>query len=163
MNAESMERFESAVTAGLPKDGPPHRGAAAATRGGIPCGLRADGRGLRQSVKALEARLAINMDTGTVLTATDHAPWLSGRRPRSIRSSGTDTASCSRWTVGARPSLMSSTASPTSSSTSLGDPTREGAWHRRGLVMGDVQSGKTGTYTGLICKAADAGSASSSC
>ena len=28
---------------------------------------------------------------------------------------------------------------------------------RRGLVIGDVQSGKTATYTGLICKAADAG------
>lgn len=37
------------------------------------------------------------------------------------------------------------------------DPLREGAWDRRGLVMGNVQSGKTGTYTGLICKAADAG------
>ena len=28
---------------------------------------------------------------------------------------------------------------------------------RRGLVIGDVQSGKTATYSGLICKAADAG------
>lgn len=28
---------------------------------------------------------------------------------------------------------------------------------RRGLVIGDVQSGKTATYGGLICKAADAG------
>ena len=28
---------------------------------------------------------------------------------------------------------------------------------RRGLVIGDVQSGKTSTYIGLICKAADAG------
>lgn len=28
---------------------------------------------------------------------------------------------------------------------------------RRGLVIGDVQSGKTATYAGLICKAADAG------
>ena len=37
------------------------------------------------------------------------------------------------------------------------DPSREGAWDRRGLVMGNVQSGKTATYTGLICKAADAG------
>lgn len=37
------------------------------------------------------------------------------------------------------------------------DPRREGAWDRRGLVMGNVQSGKTATYTGLICKAADAG------
>lgn len=37
------------------------------------------------------------------------------------------------------------------------DPQRDGAWDRRGLVMGNVQSGKTATYTGLICKAADAG------
>lgn len=39
----------------------------------------------------------------------------------------------------------------------LEDPARNGPWDRRGLVMGDVQSGKTGTYIGLICKAADAG------
>ncbi|MBI5138087.1 MAG: Z1 domain-containing protein [Nitrospirae bacterium] len=39
----------------------------------------------------------------------------------------------------------------------LEDPTRQGAWDRRGLVVGHVQSGKTGSYTGLICKAADAG------
>lgn len=37
------------------------------------------------------------------------------------------------------------------------DPLRPGAWDRRGLVVGHVQSGKTGNYTGLICKAADAG------
>lgn len=39
----------------------------------------------------------------------------------------------------------------------LEDPTRQGRWDRRGLVVGDVQSGKTANYTGLICKAADAG------
>ena len=39
----------------------------------------------------------------------------------------------------------------------LEDPLREGCWDRRGLVVGHVQSGKTGNYTGLICKAADAG------
>ena len=39
----------------------------------------------------------------------------------------------------------------------LEDPLREGAWDRRGMVVGHVQSGKTGNYTGLICKAADAG------
>ncbi len=37
------------------------------------------------------------------------------------------------------------------------DPTREGGWDRRGLVVGHVQSGKTANYAGLICKAADAG------
>lgn len=39
----------------------------------------------------------------------------------------------------------------------LEDPRREGAWDRRGLVVGHVQSGKTANYIGLICKAADAG------
>lgn len=41
----------------------------------------------------------------------------------------------------------------------LGDPNDEfeGKRLRRGLIIGDVQSGKTATYSGLICKAADAG------
>lgn len=38
-----------------------------------------------------------------------------------------------------------------------GDPTIEGRWNRRGLVMGNVQSGKTQNYLGLINKAIDAG------
>jgi hypothetical protein len=37
------------------------------------------------------------------------------------------------------------------------DPTASGSWDRRGLVMGNVQSGKTQHYIGLIAKAADAG------
>ena len=36
-------------------------------------------------------------------------------------------------------------------------PARSGSWDRRGLVVGHVQSGKTANYSGLICKAADAG------
>lgn len=39
----------------------------------------------------------------------------------------------------------------------LEDPLRPDTWDRRGLVVGHVQSGKTANYTGLICKAADAG------
>jgi len=38
-----------------------------------------------------------------------------------------------------------------------GDPQREGPWFVRGLVMGDVQSGKTASYSALINRAADAG------
>ena len=38
----------------------------------------------------------------------------------------------------------------------LEDPNRQGSWSRRGLVVGHVQSGKTASYTGLVCKAADA-------
>lgn len=39
----------------------------------------------------------------------------------------------------------------------LTNPQQEGSWDRRGMVVGSVQSGKTANYTGLICKAADAG------
>lgn len=39
----------------------------------------------------------------------------------------------------------------------LEDPRRLGAWDRRGLVVGSVQSGKTGNFLGLACKALDAG------
>jgi hypothetical protein len=36
-------------------------------------------------------------------------------------------------------------------------PDRAGAWDRRGMVVGHVQSGKTANYVGIISKAADAG------
>ena len=39
----------------------------------------------------------------------------------------------------------------------LQNPARPGQWDRRGMVVGHVQSGKTANYTGLVCKAADAG------
>lgn len=39
----------------------------------------------------------------------------------------------------------------------LGDPERDMKYKRRGLIIGDVQSGKTANYTGLICKAVDSG------
>ena len=39
----------------------------------------------------------------------------------------------------------------------LGDPSRDVSYKRRGLIIGDVQSGKTSNYTGLICKGVDAG------
>jgi hypothetical protein len=39
----------------------------------------------------------------------------------------------------------------------LGDPKRPGTWDRRGLVVGDIQSGKTGNLIGVVNKAADLG------
>ncbi|QJT03098.1 Z1 domain-containing protein [Streptomyces asoensis] len=39
----------------------------------------------------------------------------------------------------------------------LEDPRRIGSWRRTGLVIGQVQSGKTGQYIGLAAKAVDAG------
>jgi hypothetical protein len=39
----------------------------------------------------------------------------------------------------------------------IGNPKRAGKWDRRGLVVGDVQSGKTSNLIGVINKAADLG------
>lgn len=39
----------------------------------------------------------------------------------------------------------------------LFDPTEKTKVNKKGLVVGQVQSGKTANYTGLICKAADSG------
>lgn len=39
----------------------------------------------------------------------------------------------------------------------MGNPRQDRPFNTRGMVVGHVQSGKTANYTGLICKAADAG------
>ena len=39
----------------------------------------------------------------------------------------------------------------------IANPTTAGAWDKRGMVVGQVQSGKTSNYIGLINKASDAG------
>jgi len=39
----------------------------------------------------------------------------------------------------------------------LENPLRSGPWKRRGMSVGEVQSGKTGNYIGVACKAADLG------
>ena len=41
--------------------------------------------------------------------------------------------------------------------TDLEKPTRPGKWESKGMVVGDVQSGKTSNYIGLIAKAIDCG------
>lgn len=84
-----------------------------------------------------------------------HVPWLNAARKKDWRY----WQRYSGWLEGklswrAVDGLDSSTDSILGS---LEDPLREGVWDRRGLVVGHVQSGKTGSYTGLICKAADAG------
>lgn len=39
----------------------------------------------------------------------------------------------------------------------VGDPEKSGAWSRRGIAIGEVQSGKTATYISLLAKAIDYG------
>lgn len=108
-------------------------------------------------IKELEERFTVWTETARVLCNNDdHEEWLQGRR-------GSIT-----WKFWDRYRLHLSEKLPQAAVDSIEDvtdkilrnlenPNRDGPWDRRGLVMGNVQSGKTANYTGLTCKAADAG------
>ena len=122
---------------------------------GIP--TLAGGVNREKLIRDLEERFTIWSDDAQVLHGDDdHLPWLIARRGEI------------GWKFWERYRLfIGSTLSPAALESvdkvtelilgELEDPMREGPWDRRGLVMGNVQSGKTANYGGLICKAADAG------
>lgn len=98
--------------------------------------------------------LWIGQDT-TLKNDSGHEPWLNADRKRDWRY----WQRYREWLEG-RLSWKAVEALDQSTDAVLGlleDPVRDGPWDRRGLVVGHVQSGKTGNYTGLVCKAADAG------
>ena len=108
-------------------------------------------------LKGIEARLVISMDLGTVLSKPDHVPWLLARKAE------IDPFYFDRYrrylpTLGLTPAVVGALDRVTDEILDMcGNPVLQGQWSRRGLVVGDVQSGKTATYTALSCKAADAG------
>ncbi|WP_223480898.1 MULTISPECIES: Z1 domain-containing protein [unclassified Pseudomonas] len=59
-----------------------------------------------------------------------------------------------KWPEHSRNELKESTARILEA---MDDPCRAGTWDWRGLVVGDVQSGKTASYAGVVNRAADAG------
>jgi len=105
----------------------------------------------------LEARLAVSI--GNALDLVDdvnHKEWYFGDR----RKPGPFTDRYFRrlvdkgWPIRSLESLQETTARVLEL---MEDPERPAPWNRRGLVVGHVQSGKTAHYTGVICRAADAG------
>lgn len=108
-------------------------------------------------IRDLEQRFTIWSDEAQILHGIDdHKPWLSARR------SEFDWPFWKRYRLFMGNSLPPAVVENVDKVTGdilgeLEDPARQGPWDRRGLVMGNVQSGKTGNYAGLICKAADTG------
>ncbi len=108
-------------------------------------------------LKRLHSRLAIRMEMGTALVKQGHRPWLNARKPQ-IEPFYASRYQSHLMQLGRVRAVINTTDRITDDILDLcGDPQLAGAWKRRGLVMGDVQAGKTGTYTELCCKAADAG------
>lgn len=110
-------------------------------------------------VAVLQSRLTVSMDTGEAISKKEtYKPWLSNRKAdidffyweRYAKYLEID----KKWSKG----VISAIDSVSDRMLDLlGNPKDAGSWQRRGLVLGDVQSGKTANYTALINKAADAG------
>jgi hypothetical protein len=109
------------------------------------------------AVRALEVRFSIRMSLGSLFEAEDYQPWLVGRQGE------IDWFYWERYRKhllkkGFPPHVVVTLDRLTDKIVDhLEDPLKEGNWARKGLVVGHVQSGKTANYTGLVCKAADAG------
>ena len=107
--------------------------------------------------KRFEERHGFTMSLGAVLKQADFVPWLDGaraaiepyfwRRYRQLLAKD-----------GFSGDVLAALDDVTNQILGLlENPKKSDSWDRRGMVVGHVQSGKTANYTGLICKAADAG------
>jgi hypothetical protein len=109
--------------------------------------------------RLIEEKYGISMGFGAIVDAEDFRPWLHDARIN-------DKVGDFYWSryrkllnlKGLPKSVIDATDEVTDRVLDrLGDPRNMSRWSRRGMVVGHVQSGKTANYTGLICKAADAG------
>ncbi|MFN7766032.1 MAG: Z1 domain-containing protein [Planctomycetaceae bacterium] len=104
---------------------------------------------------------SVTMEDGLVLddaTIRGHEPWLHTQRTSIEWRFWNRYQQYLQREKGLPPSVVESTDRITDMVLErLEWPRRPGPWDRRGMVVGSVQSGKTSNYTGLICKALDAG------
>ena len=109
--------------------------------------------------RELEERIGISMGLGAVVGEQDFRPWLADAR-------AAGTFEPYYWERYKRLLVAKRLPGDVITSTDLvtdrildrmGNPRDESSWDRKGMVVGHVQSGKTANYTGLVCKAADAG------
>ncbi|MBY5807644.1 endonuclease [Rhizobium leguminosarum] len=116
-----------------------------------------DDAGAERLARELEAQHGVSMKIGSVLIDKEWTPWLESEKPMMDRFYW---MRYRRLLVEKRFSgqVLATLDSVTDRILGLMEnPKKDGVWDRRGMVVGHVQSGKTANYTGLICKAADAG------
>jgi len=109
--------------------------------------------------RLIEEKYGISMGLGAIVDAEDFRPWLHDARINGKVGNFYWSRYRSLLSLKGLPkSVIDATDEVTDRVLDrLGDPDNTNPWSRRGMVVGHVQSGKTANYTGLICKAADAG------
>lgn len=122
-------------------------------------GVNADAQALEQLARDIEERFGITMGLGATVDDDSFRPWLT-----EVRSSADfvpyywDRYKKLLHKNGLPQDVVTTTDQVTDTILErLGNPKLDEKWDRRGMVVGHVQSGKTANYSGLICKAADAG------
>jgi len=112
---------------------------------------------INEITKRIEARFDVSMSLGTIFSTPDYRPWLDDARVN-IEWFYSDRYKRYLRKKEFPPMVIRSMDSITDQILDhLEDPGKDGAWDRRGMVVGYVQSGKTANYIQLISKAADAG------
>ncbi|MEN4950803.1 Z1 domain-containing protein [Stenotrophomonas sp. TWI819] len=112
---------------------------------------------LEPTRRILENRIGLAMSPGEGLTSGDQEPWIADAKA-SIKWTYWEAYVKQLNTQGLTGSIIRAIDEDTDNIlTECGNPANPEQWRIQGLVMGDVQSGKTGNYCGLINKAADAG------
>ena len=114
---------------------------------------------LEKLVAELRHLFSVTAEVATALDdAKDHKPWFPSKRAAISWRFWNRYVTYLERDFGMPPPIVSNLDDLTNMILErLEDPAREGPWDRRGMVVGSVQSGKTANYTGLICKAVDAG------
>lgn len=112
---------------------------------------------LESTRKLLEARVGLTMSAGEGLSSGEVEPWIDDVKA-STRWIYWDSYTKQLQSQGFTAPILRALDEDTDNIlTECGNPAAKEPWRVQGLVMGDVQSGKTANYCGLVCKAADAG------
>ena len=151
---ESMDVVKTMIQASFAKRSPTEAQVRADVQA-LAAGYDLDAADVEQVFNEICEVMNVHMDMGIAIEASEHKPWLADREPE-----------WNLWKAyhgilareGRGPQVLGTLdATLNKVLDHLGDPQDESAWARRALVIGEVQSGKTSTYIGLIDKAIDVG------
>ena len=103
--------------------------------------------------------VGVRLVSGKILGRPDHEPWLQkALDEKRVVFKSYDLYRQRLQDNGFSPQSLAAIDRTTSDILEyMGDPKSAGVWKTYGLLMGDVQSGKTATFTGICHKAVDAG------
>jgi hypothetical protein len=156
MNDPNVRNIERTLPVLLPSDRPPTEAEVRAFAMQLRAAFPISDDDFESLLRRVYTKVSISMDMGVALVS-EHKPWLNASKPT------IDPFYWQRFqqlltNKGWPPQVVTRLDSVTDELLDLlGNPKQQDHFKLRGLVVGDVQSGKTATYTALTCKAGDAG------